>query len=157
MTTKVHLAVEQGQKPMSILVTAGHGGDSPQFEPVLENIRVPRHGLGRPRKRPDRVRADRAYGFRRNRAYRGRRGIRCTIPEQKDQVRNRKKLGGAGRRRSTRPTTARGTRSNAGSIASNATEPWPRDTTNSPSATKQPCWSRPTMSGCAPAAAAAFS
>ncbi|MGX1506125.1 UNVERIFIED_CONTAM: transposase [Streptomyces graminofaciens] len=31
-TTKLHLAVEQGQKPMAILVTAGQRGDSPQFE-----------------------------------------------------------------------------------------------------------------------------
>nr|WP_234362393.1 transposase [Streptomyces sp. IMTB 1903] len=28
---KLHLAVEQGQKPMSIVVTAGQQGDSPQF------------------------------------------------------------------------------------------------------------------------------
>ncbi|MFC4517902.1 hypothetical protein ACFPEN_34085 [Streptomyces ehimensis] len=56
-TTKLHLAVEQGQKPMSILITAGQRGDSPQFEPVLARIRVPRIGPGRPRIRPHRVRA----------------------------------------------------------------------------------------------------
>ncbi|GGX52873.1 IS5 family transposase [Streptomyces noursei] len=98
LTTKLHLAVEQGQKPMSIVITAGQRGDSPQFEPVLERIRVPRKGLGRPRKRPDRVRADKAYGSRKNRAYLRRRGIRCTIPEKKDQVRNRKNLGSRGGR-----------------------------------------------------------
>ncbi|MER6441050.1 hypothetical protein ABT275_32375 [Streptomyces sp. NPDC001185] len=37
----MHLAVEQGQKPISIVVTAGQRGDSPQFEPVLEKISVP--------------------------------------------------------------------------------------------------------------------
>jgi len=52
------LAVEQGQKPLSLLVTAGQRHDSPQFQPVLEAIRVPRLGLGRPRTRPDKVRAD---------------------------------------------------------------------------------------------------
>ncbi|WP_442812574.1 IS5 family transposase [Streptomyces sp. NBC_01210] len=98
MTTKVHLAVEQGQKPMSIVITAGQRGDSPQFEPVLERIRVPRQGLGRPRKRPDKVRADKAYGSRKNRSYLRRRGIRCTIPEKKDQIHNRKKLGSRGGR-----------------------------------------------------------
>ncbi len=46
---------------MSVVITAGQRGDSPQFEAVLEAIRVPRLGLGRPRKRPDRVRADKAY------------------------------------------------------------------------------------------------
>ncbi|UJV38577.1 IS5/IS1182 family transposase [Streptomyces sp. AMCC400023] len=35
-TTKLHLAVEQSQKPMSIVLTAGQRGDSPQFEPVLK-------------------------------------------------------------------------------------------------------------------------
>jgi transposase len=78
---------------MSIVVTAGQRGDSPQFEPVLEKIRVPRIGPGRPRTRPDRVRADKAYASRKNRAYLRRCGIRCTIPDKADQVRNRKKLG----------------------------------------------------------------
>ncbi|MFE8993861.1 transposase [Streptomyces collinus] len=53
MTSKIHLAVEQGQKPLSVVITAGQRGDSPQFEAVLDAIRVPRLGLGRPRKRPD--------------------------------------------------------------------------------------------------------
>lgn len=50
----LHLAVEQGQKLLSVVITAGQRGDSPQFEPVLEAIKIPRPGLGRPRKRPDR-------------------------------------------------------------------------------------------------------
>ncbi|WP_407700968.1 IS5 family transposase [Streptomyces hirsutus] len=98
LTTKLHLAVEQGQKPLSLLVTAGQRHDSPQFQPVLEGIRVPRIGQGRPRTRPDKVRADKAYGSRGNRAYLRRRGIGCTIPEKADQVRNRKKLGSRGGR-----------------------------------------------------------
>ncbi|WP_371098661.1 IS5 family transposase [Streptomyces sanglieri] len=97
-TTKLHLAVEQGQKPMSIVVTAGQRGDSPQFEPVLEKVRVPRIGPGQPRVRPDRVRADKAYASRKNRAYLRRRGIRCTIPDKADQARNRKKRGSRGGR-----------------------------------------------------------
>ncbi|MFD8259578.1 IS5 family transposase [Streptomyces griseoluteus] len=95
LTTKLHLAVEQGQKPMTIVITAGQRGASPQFEPVLEKIRVPRIGPGRPRVRPNRVRADKAYASRRNRAYLRRRGIRCTIPEKTDQARNHQKLGSA--------------------------------------------------------------
>nr|WP_229882385.1 transposase [Streptomyces alanosinicus] len=98
LTTKLHLAVEQGQKPMSIVITAGQRGDSPQFEPVLNKVRVPRLGTGRPRTRPDRVRADRAYASRKNRAYLRRRGIRCTIPDKADQARNRKKRGARGGR-----------------------------------------------------------
>ncbi|WP_434093279.1 IS5 family transposase [Streptomyces humidus] len=98
LTTKLHLTVEQEQKPLSLLVTAGQRYDSPQFQPVLEAMRVPRLGLGRPRTRPDKVRADKAYGSRANRAYLRRRGIRCTIPEKADQVRNRKKHGSRGGR-----------------------------------------------------------
>ncbi|MFE7111498.1 transposase [Streptomyces sp. NPDC057575] len=97
-TTKLYLAVEQGQKPMSIVVTAGQRGDSPQFEPVLEKVRVPRIGPGRPRFRPDRVRSDKAYASRKDRAYLRRHGIRCTIPDKADQAHNRRRLGSRGGR-----------------------------------------------------------
>nr|WP_230204880.1 transposase [Parafrankia elaeagni] len=98
MTTKLHLACEQGQKPLALLVTAGQRGDSPQFTAVLGQIRVPRPGPGRPRTCPDRVLADKAYSSKGNRAYLRRRGIRTTIPEKKDQAANRKKLGSRGGR-----------------------------------------------------------
>lgn len=83
---------------MSIVITAGRRGDSPQSEVVLGRIRVPRLGCGRPRVRPRRVRAHEAYASRNNRAYLRRRGIRCTIPDKADQVRNRKKRGSSGGR-----------------------------------------------------------
>ena len=98
LTTKFHLAVDQGQKPLAVIVTAGQRGDSPQFIPVLEKIRVPRLHGGRPRTRPDRVLGDKAYGSRANRKYLRRPGIRCTIPEKKDQLANRKKKGSSGGR-----------------------------------------------------------
>ncbi|MFE2441913.1 IS5 family transposase [Streptomyces sp. NPDC059426] len=98
LATKLHLAVEQAQKPMSLVITAGQRGDSPQFQVVLGRIRVPRLGPGRPRTRPDKVRADKAYGSRANRAYLRKRGIRCTIPEKRDQTANRKKRGSCGGR-----------------------------------------------------------
>jgi len=98
LTTKIHLACEQGQKVMSLLVTAGQRGDSPQFQAVLEAISVPRLGAGRPRTRPDRVRADKAYSSRANRAYLRRRCIGCTIPPKADQIRHRKNRGTRGGR-----------------------------------------------------------
>jgi hypothetical protein len=134
LTTKLHLAVEQGQKPLSLLITAGQRHDSPQFLPVLEGVRVPRIGPGRPRTRPDGVRADKAYGSRANRSYLCRRGIGCTIPEKADQARTRL---AAARPSSTRMTTRSATRWSAGSTGSSATGPWPPDTRNSRSATKQ--------------------
>lgn len=98
LTTKVHLACEQGQKPLSVVITAGQRGDSPQFQVVLGRIRVSRPGPGRPRTQPGRVLADKAYGSRANRAYLRRRGIRCTIPDKADQIRHRKAKGRAGGR-----------------------------------------------------------
>ncbi|WP_405626554.1 transposase [Streptomyces sp. NBC_01396] len=92
------VAVSSWSKPMSIVITAGQRGDSPQFEPVLNKVRVPRRGPGRLRTRPDRVRADKAYASRKNRAYLRRRGIRCTIPDKADQALNRKKRGSRGGR-----------------------------------------------------------
>jgi transposase len=97
-TTKLHLACEQGQRPLAMVLTGGQRGDSPQFIPVLEAIRVPRQGSGRPRSRPDRVLADKAYTSRGNRAYLRRRGIRATIPSKADQDAARRRKGSAGGR-----------------------------------------------------------
>jgi hypothetical protein len=65
---------------------------------VLGRIRVARVAGGRPRRRPDRVLADKAYGSRANRSYLRGRAIRCTIPEKADQIRHRKNTGRAGGR-----------------------------------------------------------
>jgi transposase len=98
LTTKLHLGCEQGQKPLSIVLTAGQRGDSPQFIAVIDGIRVPRLHAGRPRTRPDRVLADKAYTSRANRRYLRRRGIKATIPSKADQDANRRKLGSKGGR-----------------------------------------------------------
>ncbi|MFI6333267.1 IS5 family transposase [Micromonospora chersina] len=97
-TTKLHLACEQGGKPLSMLLTAGRRGDSPQFAAVLAGIRVPRLGAGRPRVRPDLVIADRAYTSRANRAYLRRRGITACIPSKVDQDAHRRAKRSAGGR-----------------------------------------------------------
>lgn len=134
---------------MSIVITAGQRGDSPQFEPVLKKVRVARPRAGRPRTRPDRVRADKAYASRKNRAYLRRRGIRCTVPDKADQVRNRKKRGSRGGRPPTFDAEDYkvGTRSSAASIASKGTAPWQLATTSSRSATRRPFSSQPSTSG----------
>jgi hypothetical protein len=48
LSTKIHLACEQGQKPLAVIITGGQCGDSPQFTAVLQAICVPRQGPGRP-------------------------------------------------------------------------------------------------------------
>jgi transposase len=54
--------------------------------------------VGRPRTRPDRVLADKAYSSKANRAYLRRRCIRCVIPIKEDQAAHRRKLGAKGGR-----------------------------------------------------------
>jgi transposase len=98
LSTKLHLACEQGQRPLSMLVTAGQAGDSPQFSRVLDAIRVPRLGPGRARTRPQRVLADKAYSSRDNRAELRRRGIKATIAQPSDQAGHRLRRGSAGGR-----------------------------------------------------------
>ncbi|MGX7829890.1 IS5 family transposase [Actinokineospora sp. 24-640] len=97
-SSKLHLACEQHRKPLSLLVTAGQRGDSPLFTVVLEQIRVHRSGSGRPRTRPERVLADKAYSSRANRAYLRRRGIKATIAEPSDQADHRHNRGQRGGR-----------------------------------------------------------
>ena len=106
LSTKVHLAAEQGRKTLATALTAGQAADSPQLTVVLGRIRVPRRsGPGRPRTRPDRVLGDKAYSARANRSYLRRRGIAATIPVKADQQANRRKKGSAGGRPPTFDST----------------------------------------------------
>ncbi|SCF58643.1 Transposase DDE domain-containing protein [Streptomyces sp. DconLS] len=59
---------------------------------------MPRTCVGRPRRRPDAVIADKAYSSRAIRQTLRRRGIRAVIPERADQKTNRMRRGRAGGR-----------------------------------------------------------
>ncbi|MFC9752785.1 hypothetical protein [Streptomyces sp. NPDC056921] len=61
-TTNVHLSTEGRCRPLPVLITPGQQADCTQLEPVLDEIRVPRTGVGRPRRTPDSVAAE-AVGF----------------------------------------------------------------------------------------------
>ncbi|MFF9771914.1 IS5 family transposase [Streptomyces sp. NPDC014636] len=98
LTTKIHLVADGRCRLLSLLLTPGQYGDGPQMQAVLEQIRVPRTGPGRPRVRPDALTADRAYTSRANRRYLRRRGIRHTIPERRDQQEHRRNRGSRGGR-----------------------------------------------------------
>lgn len=98
LTSKVHLAADRKCRPLSLVLTAGQAADSPQFVPVLGQVRV-RGLVGRPRTRPGAVAADKAYSSRANRVYLRKRNIKAAIPEKADQVANRKKKGSRGGRR----------------------------------------------------------
>jgi transposase len=83
---------------MSIILTPGQAGDNPQLLPLLDQVAVGRHGPGRPRRRPDRVLADKAYSHPSTRAALRRRQIAFTSPERVDQINHRLRKGSRGGR-----------------------------------------------------------
>lgn len=94
LTTKVHLVADGRGRPLGMMVTGGNVNDTTMMAAVLEDIRVPRAGKGRPRTRPDRVLADKGYPSKANRAWLRTRGIAATIPERDDQIAHRRKKPG---------------------------------------------------------------
>jgi len=90
-STKVHLACDGKGRPLSVIVTPGQRNDGTQLCAVLDAIRVPRKGRGRPRKRPEHLLADRGYGKGIYRRMLRARGIPHTIPEHSDHRQRRAK------------------------------------------------------------------
>ena len=81
-----------------IALTPGQANDSPALPRLLAELRVPRVGPGRPRTRPEVLRADKAYSARAHRAHLRARGITAVIPEPSDQIGHRLKKGSRGGR-----------------------------------------------------------
>ncbi|MFE0866027.1 IS5 family transposase [Streptomyces mutabilis] len=98
LTTKVPFACDGRGLPLAVVITPGNLNDSTVFDAVLDAVRVPRTGAGRPRRRPDTVIADKAYSSRAIRLMLRRRGIRAVIPERTDQKANRVRRGQGGGR-----------------------------------------------------------
>ncbi|MCZ0982956.1 IS5 family transposase [Streptomyces diastatochromogenes] len=93
LTSKIHLACDGRGRPLGFVVTGGNTNDCTRFTAVMEAIRVPRTGPGRPRIRPDHVLGDKGYSSKAIRTWLRRRGIPHTIPERADQIRNRARRG----------------------------------------------------------------
>jgi transposase len=78
--SKRHLVVDRNGLPLTVYLTAANVHDSTVFEDLLEGIEpIKRPGPGRPRVRPCKLHADKAYDCRRCRAYLRRRGILSRI------------------------------------------------------------------------------
>jgi transposase len=93
-SSKVHLTCDGKGRPLSVVVTPGQPHESTQLEALLDSIGVKRVGGGRPRKRPERLIADKGYDFQTCRKLLRRRGIAHTIPERRDRRERRSKLPG---------------------------------------------------------------
>lgn len=98
LTSKIHLVADRRCRPITRIVTAGQQGDAPQFIPLLGGIRILRRGLGRPRTRPGRAMADKAYSSQAIRSYLRRRGIKAVVPVKEDQNKHRQAKGRSGGR-----------------------------------------------------------
>ena len=59
----------------------------------MGQLRIARRGPGRPRIQPGRVLGDKAYSSSAIRSHLRQRGIKATIPEPADQIRNRRQRG----------------------------------------------------------------
>jgi transposase len=86
-------------RSLATRVTPGQAADTKQLIALLDQVSVKRPGgVGRPRKRPDSLSADKAYSSKANRAALRARKIEAVIPERSDQKANRVKKGSSGGR-----------------------------------------------------------
>ncbi len=95
-STKLHLRIEGGGKPMTLTLTGGQRHEVTQVQALLAGpaIKRPgpggptgRPGRGRPRIRPKRIAGDKGYSFPVVRARLRRRGIGVVIPAKSNQPR----------------------------------------------------------------------
>ena len=89
LTSKIHHLVDGSGRPLVVLVSAGQSHDAPILEHLLSHLSVQSGSVGRPRTRPDRLRADKAYSNRAIRTELRRRGITAVIPQPSDQISHR--------------------------------------------------------------------
>ncbi len=98
LTTKIHLAADLRCRPVVTVTSPGQRADSVMVTEVLRVLRFPTSGPGRPRTRPSRILADKAYSSHAIRVELRRRRIIAVIPERRDQRANRARKGSAGGR-----------------------------------------------------------
>lgn len=78
--SKRHLLVDRNGIPLTVYLTAANVNDGAVLEDVPETMApIKRPGPGRPRRRPDKLHADKAYDSSRCRRYLRRRGILSRI------------------------------------------------------------------------------
>ena len=77
--SKHHLLVDAAGVPLAVALTGGNRNDVTQLLPLLDGITPVAGKVGRPRQRPDRIAADRAYDHDSHRRELWRRGVKPVI------------------------------------------------------------------------------
>ena len=98
LSTKVHAVVDAPGLLTTIVATGGQRHDGAMLEDILDEIRVPQTGSGRPRTRSDAVVADKAYSSGVTRRMLAACGIKTVIPQKSNEKNARKNKGSAGGR-----------------------------------------------------------
>ncbi|MER6784283.1 IS5 family transposase [Streptomyces sp. NPDC000658] len=80
--SKHHLIVDGQGIPLAVSLTGGNRNDVTQLEPLLDKIPAVAGRVGRPRRRPDAVPADRGYDHEKYRRLLWQRGIRPVIAKR---------------------------------------------------------------------------
>ena len=83
--SKHHLLVDGSGLPLAWSVTGGNRNDVTQLIPLVDKVPPVRGKVGRPRRRPDRVTADRGYDHDKYRRLLRERGIKPEIARRKTQ------------------------------------------------------------------------
>jgi len=81
--TKRHLVVDRRGTPLGVRLSPANRHDSLMLAPTLDAVPGVRHGRGRPRKRPDKLHADKAYDHHRCRSECRKRAIRPRIARRR--------------------------------------------------------------------------
>ena len=84
-STKLHLRVEGGGKPIIAVLTGGERHEQIALEDLLDGGAIRRSGRGRPRLRPRRLAGDKGYSSPSARRRLRQRRISPVIPTRKDQ------------------------------------------------------------------------
>lgn len=87
LTTKVHARVDGNGRPFTFALTPGQQHDATLAERLMQQGAISSGKRGRPRLRPRKLVADKAYGSRQFKRHLRRRGIQPVIPRKRNQKR----------------------------------------------------------------------
>lgn len=84
-TTKIHRRTDGAGKPLCFILTPGQQHEATVAQALLDTGGVKRGGRGQPKRRPERIVADKGYSSRKFRQTLQRGGIRITIPRRSNE------------------------------------------------------------------------